>query len=84
MSERRERIHMDHELSKTRRCELLDVARSSAYYHPAPFSAQELALMRVIDEIHLRWPFYGSRRIRNELEDRGHAVTRSTASACSG
>ena len=76
MSERRERIHMDHELSKTRRCELLDVARSSAYYHPAPFSAQELALMRVIDEIHLRWPFYGSRRIRNELEDRGHAVNR--------
>ena len=32
MSERRGRIHEKHELSKTRRCELLDVPRSSAYY----------------------------------------------------
>ncbi len=76
MRERRERVHMDHELSKTRRCELLDVARSSAYYRPKPFSEAELALMRLIDEIHLRWPFYGSPRIRNELEDRGHRVNR--------
>jgi len=76
MSERRERIHMDHELPKARRCELLDVARSSAYYRSVPFSDAELALMRLIDEIHLRWPFYGSRRIRNELEDRGQQVNR--------
>jgi putative transposase len=76
MSERRERIHMDHELPKTRRCELLDLARSSAYYRPRPFSDADLALMRLIDEIHLRWPFYGSRRIRNELEDRGQWVNR--------
>jgi putative transposase len=76
MSERREKIHTEHELTKTRRCELLEVARSSAYYHPEPVSEADLALMRLIDEIHLQWPFYGSRRTRDELEDRGHMVNR--------
>jgi putative transposase len=76
MSERREKIHTEHELTKTRRCELLEVARSSAYYHPEPVSEADLALMRLIDEIHLQWPFYGSRRTRDELEDRGHTVNR--------
>ena len=76
MSERRDRIHENHALSKTRRCELLDVARSTAYYRPEPLGEQDLALMRLIDEIHLHKPFYGSRRIRDELEDRGHRVNR--------
>ena len=76
MSERREKIHIERELTKTRRCELLDVARSSAYYHSEPVSEADLALMRLIDEIHLQWPFYGSRRMRDELEDRGHKVNR--------
>ena len=76
MSERRAQIHATHGLPKTRRCELLAVARSSAYYRPEPVSAEDLALMRLIDEIHLRWPFYGSRRLRDELQDRGHTVNR--------
>lgn len=76
MSERRAWIHTEHELSKTRRCALLDVARSSAYYRPAPGLAQDLALMRLVDEIHLRWPFYGSRRLRDELEAQGHTIGR--------
>ncbi len=76
MSERRVQIHTAHELPKTRRCELLGVARSSAYYRPEPNSQEDLALMRLIDEIHLRWPFYGSRRLRDELEERGHTVNR--------
>ncbi len=76
MSERRGQIHTEHGLAKTRRCELLDVARSSAYYHPEPVSEEDLALMRLIDEIHLKLPFYGSRRVRDELEDQGHRVKR--------
>lgn len=76
MSERRAWIHTEHELPKTRRCALLDVARSSAYYRPAPVLAQDLALMRLVDEIHLRWPFYGSRRLRDELEEQGHPIGR--------
>jgi putative transposase len=70
MSERRESIHTAHKLPKTRRCELLDVARSTAYYRPAPISDDDLRLMRLIDEIHLELPFYGSRRVVDELETR--------------
>ena len=76
MNERRAQIHEDHALAKRRRCELLDVARSTAYYRPEPLGEEDLALMRLIDEIHLQYPFYGSRRIRDELEDRGHGVNR--------
>ncbi len=76
MSELRAQIHTEHALPKTRRCELLDIARSSAYYHPEPVSEADLALMRLIDEIHLELPFYGTRRMRDELEERGHKVNR--------
>ena len=76
MSERRGQIHTEHGLPKTRRCKLLDMAHSSAYYRPSPVSEADLALMRLIDEIHLQFPFYGSRRTRDELEDRGHKVNR--------
>ena len=76
MSERREKVNTVHALPKTRRCELLDVARSTAYYRPEPVGEEDVALMRLIDEIHLQRPFYGSRRTRDELEDRGHTVNR--------
>ncbi|MCC5812669.1 MAG: IS3 family transposase [Ectothiorhodospiraceae bacterium] len=76
MSERRVRIHIDHPLPKTRRCELLEMA---PYYQPKPPSQRDLVLMRLIDEIHLQWPFYGSRRISDELADRGHTVNRKHA-----
>ena len=76
MSERRGRIHEQHALSRTRRCERLDVARSSAYYRREPVNEADLVVMRLIDEIHLQWPFYGSRRMRDALEERGHTVNR--------
>ena len=76
MSERRAMIHQAHSLPVTRRCELLAVARSTAYYRPAPVSEEDMALMRLIDEIHLELPFYGSRSIRDELRGRGHRVSR--------
>lgn len=64
MSERRAQVHASHALSKARRCQLLQLPRSTAYYCPEPVSARDLDLMRLIDEIHLQWPFYGSRRVR--------------------
>jgi len=76
MSERRAQIQTAQDLPKTRRCELLGMARSSAYYRPEPISEEDLTLMRLIDEIHWRLPFYGSRRIRDELEEHGHTVNR--------
>ena len=56
-------IQAAHPLTVTRRCELLDVARSTVYYHPTGIPAEDLALMRLLDEIHLERPFYGSRRV---------------------
>lgn len=74
--ERRAKILMDHRLPKAQRCELLDVPRSTAYYEPTPVSAQNLVLMRLIDESYLQCPFYGSRQLRGELEVQGHLVNR--------
>jgi putative transposase len=76
MSERRAQIHTAHKLPRRRRCELLDVARSTAYYRPTPIGDDDLRMMRLIDEVHLELPFYGSRRIGDELEARGHPTNR--------
>ena len=76
MSERREQIRSAHQLSRVRRCELLGLARSTAYYQPQPLGERDLELMRLIDETHLRYPFYGSRRIRDELDTLGQRVNR--------
>ena len=46
-------IQSDQPLPVTRRCELLKVARSTAYCRPGPVSHKDLVLMRLIDEIHL-------------------------------
>ena len=59
-----------------RQCELLAVSRSGLYYEPVPCSAEELALMRRMDELHLERPFYGSRKIAQVLSADGAAVNR--------
>jgi putative transposase len=76
LSERRTCVHNVHALPKTRRCKLLQLSRSTAYNRPEPVGEQDLLLMRLIDEIHLQWPFYGSRRVRDELQSLGHQVNR--------
>jgi putative transposase len=60
----------------TRQCSLLDLSRSGFYDTPSPLSAKDLELMRQIDEIHLAFHFYGSRKIRDELWARKHNVGR--------
>jgi len=69
-------IESDIELSIRRQCELLRVSRSGLYYEPKPTSAEELALMRRIDELHLKWPFYGSRKLTQVLKTEGHEINR--------
>jgi len=59
-----------------RQCELLELPRSSYYHQPKPLSDDDLALLRLIDACHLEHPYYGSRRIRDCLEDAGHKVNR--------
>jgi len=69
-------IDRDHQLPVLRQCELLDLARSTAYYEPLPVPEADLALMRRIDELHLKWPFLGSRRIRDLLNAEGVQIGR--------
>jgi putative transposase len=59
-----------------RQAELLGLSRSNVYYVPRPLPARDLALMRRIDEIHLESPFFGSRKILDQLRRDGHDVGR--------
>jgi putative transposase len=57
-------------------CELLDLARASWYYEPAQESAENLKLLRRIDEQYLATPFYGSRRMAVWLQRQGYVINR--------
>jgi putative transposase len=63
-------------LSIVAQCQLLKVARSTLYYRPAEVSADDLAVMRRLDELYLAWPFYGSRRMVAVLRREGWEVNR--------
>lgn len=54
-------------MSVRRKCELLGLPRSTYYHQPQPESAENLALLRRIDELYLERPFYGSRKLAVEL-----------------
>jgi putative transposase len=69
-------IQVHKQLSLRRQCELLSVSRSGLYYEAIATSVDELALMRRIDEIHLKWPFYGSRKVSRVLRDEGRGANR--------
>lgn len=61
-------IEPDHpRLSVRRQCELLDFNRSSWYYEARDESAENLALMRRMDELYLKHPSYGSRKMAETL-----------------
>ena len=57
--------------SLSRQCALLGVSRSSLYHRPKGESAENLALMRRIDELHMAYPFYGSRQMARHLRREG-------------
>ncbi len=64
----------DTEVSLARQCALLGMARSSWYYTPYGESAENLELMRRLDEQYTRTPFYGIRRMTAWLQQQGEAV----------
>ncbi len=72
--ERKTKIDATHPLPITRQCQALSISRSSAYYQAQGTSDEELALMRLLDELHLRYPFFGARRLRDALYD-DHGIT---------
>lgn len=73
-------IDREHLLPITRQYAILELSRASLYYKAETVSARDLELMRLIDEIHLKYPFYGSRRIREDLKDRGYNIGRGHVS----
>ena len=66
-------------LSLSRQCRLLSIARSSLYYEPKGESVETLALMRRIDELFLKYPFYGARRMVLHLRREGVRIGRRRA-----
>jgi putative transposase len=69
-------IDHSHKLPVTRQAKALNVSRGSVYYVPRPVSAGDLAIMRRIDELHLEYPFMGSRMLRDMLNREGIVVGR--------
>jgi len=69
-------IDTEHQLPVVRQAQLLELSRPSIYYLPRPTSEEDLALMRRIDELHLEYPFAGSRMMRNLLFGEGHFIGR--------
>jgi putative transposase len=69
-------IDRNHGLSLSRQAKALGISRGSLYYQPCGVSAADLALMRRIDELHLDYPFAGSRMLAGLLRAEGHTVGR--------
>lgn len=77
MDEARSWIDYDNpDLSIREQCRLLGIQRSSIYYEPLPESKENLKLMRLMDEEHMRHPARGSRQMVDHLLDKGHVVNR--------
>jgi putative transposase len=75
LQQRRELISpKKYKLSLSKQCELLGVGRSSWYYQPRGESAENLALMRALDELYTRRPFYGVRRMTIALQAQGWPI----------
>ena len=64
-------IDREHDLALTRQAKILKLSRSGLYYRPRPVPPADLAIMRRIDELHLDYPFAGSRMLRDLLRGEG-------------
>jgi putative transposase len=69
-------IMREHELSITKQAKALRISRGSVYYLPRPVSATDLEIMRLLDRLHLDFPFAGSRMLLGLLAAEGCRVGR--------
>jgi putative transposase len=69
-------IDRAHGLSVVKQAKALGISRGCVYYRPRPVSATDLATMRRMDELHLNYPFAGSRMLRDLLRGEGIRVGR--------
>jgi putative transposase len=74
-------IDPSHGLPIARQVKLLNISRGSIYYKPRPVPAEALAIMRRIDELHLDYPFAGSRMLRDMLGREGVEIGRRRVAA---
>ena len=63
-------------LSIVRQCEVLDIHRSGFYYQPRPMREEDLRIMRLMDELHMEDPCRGTRRLVDELLEKGVQIGR--------
>ena len=74
---RRGAVEPDNEaISIGRQCELLGISRAAYYYRPTGVSSEDLERMRIMDEVFTRRPYFGSRRLRDELAAQDHPLGR--------
>ncbi|PBN41317.1 IS3 family transposase [Sphingobium sp. D43FB] len=76
VAERKAMIDRSHSLPLARQARELGISRGSVYYLPRPVSEADLAIMRRIDELHLEFPFAGSRMLRDLLRQEGMKIGR--------
>ena len=69
-------IDRDHGLSIVKQAKALGISRGSVYDLPRPVSPADLAVMRRMDELHLDFPFAGSRMLRDLLRQEGITIGR--------
>ena len=79
VSQRRAMIGPDTDLRVSQQCRLLGLSRSTYYYQPAPVTADDLVLLRQMDEQYLKTPHYGARSYATWFQRRGVAVGRKKA-----
>src|SRR4051794_30580709 len=75
-AERKAMIDRDHDLPIIKQAKALGISRGSVYYLPRPVPAADLAIMRRMDELHLEFPFAGSRMLRDFLNKEGVEIGR--------
>ena len=69
-------IDREHGLPVSKQASILNISRGSVYYTPRPVSGRDLRLMRRIDELHMDYPFAGSRMMQGFLNQEGFGVGR--------
>jgi putative transposase len=69
-------IDRQHPLPLRKQAVALGISRGSVYYLPRPVPAADLAVMLLIDKLHLEYPFAGSRMMRDLLVREGRDVGR--------
>lgn len=82
LDQRRAMIEEGISISVRRQCVLLKLSRSGVYYKPKPISEAELAIISLVDEIYTAHPYFGTRRMVQELEGYGIDIGRQQVKRC--